>query len=493
MRNMLARRSDAAFYLVGGYFLLCVIVRLLRPDALEIDESTQAFLSQYFLVGYGSQPPFYGWLQHGLAEFFGISVATLSILKNSLLFLCCLFYGLAARQVASNRATPATAMLGVLTLPPVFFLAQKDLSHTVAALFAVSLFLFGFLRTLKAPSFGSYLITGIAVGIGVISKYNFVVVPIAAVLAILPEAALRKRIFDWRILLAVLAAVIIAAPHAYWLLHNLGNASNNTLAEMKEGGPSRHIPTFLLGTLSLTSATIQAIAPTVAVFALIFYRDIKTIARAQSEWTRVLGRMLIACFTLVLLVVIGVGATHIREKWLSLLIVLLPLYLAMKVDASGNAVELKLPRFAAVVAALVLIALAVLSGRAIVGPMLGYYSRVNTPYHAFADAILAEHGEPARILTTDGNTAGNLRTQFPNVLVEAPGGLATSELSQPLLVVWRVEGEYGEELPDRVATFLKKRDIALDGITPQYLAIPYSPDNAEKHVRFAYFWIAANQ
>jgi hypothetical protein len=125
--------------------------------------------------------------------------------------------------------------------------------------------------------------------------------------------------------------------------------------------------------------------------------------------------------------------------------------------------------------------------------MLGYYSRVNTPYHAFADAILAKHGEPARILTTDGNTAGNLRTQFPNVLVEAPGGLATSELSQPLLVVWRVGGEYGEALPDRVAAFLKRRDIALDGITPQYLAIPYNPDDAEKHVRFAYFWIAANQ
>lgn len=218
MLETIDRRPGAVALAVAGYFLLCITLRLAVSNSLEIDEAEQAFLSQFLLLGYGPQPPFYNWLQYGLAQAIGTSLATMTILKNGLLFLCCLFYGLAARHVLEDRRLSATAMLGVLTLPPVFLLAQRDLSHTVAALFAVSLFLYGFLKTLTRPSLFSYLVTGMAVGIGLIAKYNFVLLPLAAILAVLPEAKLRARILDWRILAAVAVACMITLPHGFWVL-----------------------------------------------------------------------------------------------------------------------------------------------------------------------------------------------------------------------------------------------------------------------------------
>ncbi|MGH6806727.1 MAG: ArnT family glycosyltransferase, partial [Ensifer adhaerens] len=210
MLEFVERRPNLVIALLAAYFLLCIALRLTVSNSLEIDEAEQAFVSQFLRFGYGPQPPFYNWLQYGLGAVLGPSLATMTLLKNLLLFLCCLFYGLAAREVLADRRLALIAMLGVLTLPPIFLLAQRDLSHTVAALLAVSLFLYGFLRTLARPSLAGYALTGVAVGVGFIAKYNFALVPAAAVIAILPERDLRARLFDWRILISLALAALIA-------------------------------------------------------------------------------------------------------------------------------------------------------------------------------------------------------------------------------------------------------------------------------------------
>ncbi|WP_244427911.1 ArnT family glycosyltransferase [Sinorhizobium fredii] len=328
MRSRVGRRPDLVYIVIAGYCLLSIILKILRPDSLEIDESEQAFLSQYLMLGYGSQPPFYNWLQYGVVALFGISVASLTIVKNTLLFLFLLFYGFTVHTLTSSRAFPAVAMLGVLTLPPVFLLSQRDLSHTVAALCAVSLFLCGFFLILKKPPhLSGYLLVGAAVGVGAISKYNFVIVPLAALLAILPEVRLRKRLFDWRVLASVAVCAAIVAPHAFWIINNLSHATGVTVAEMKEGSEGAVLPHAIQGLVSLAVATFKGVALTTAVFGLVFSADVGKILRAESLWTRIVGRMLLACFLIVALIIVAMGATHIREKWLALFTALLPLYL----------------------------------------------------------------------------------------------------------------------------------------------------------------------
>lgn len=493
MLDIVERRPNAAFLAVAGYFLLCIILRLAVSTSLEIDESEQAFLSQFLQLGYGPQPPFYNWLQYGLSQVIGASLAAMTILKNGLLFLCCLFYGLAARLVLQDRRLPAIAMLGVLSLPPVFLLAQRDLSHTVAALFAVSLFLFGFLRTLTRPSLFSYLLTGIAVGIGVISKYNFVLVPIAAIVAVLPERDLRARIFDWRILAAIAVAGMIALPHGIWMLQNLDAASSGTLNEMKEREAEGRLLEALHGVSALARATIGGSFVTLILFGLVCRSKIRLVWQAESQWTRIVGRMIALCLAAVLLIVLGVAATHVREKWLVLYLALLPLYLCLKIEAAEIDTAQGMKLFIPLIATIVAGALIIVSARAVVRPWFGGYSRLNIPYAAFAEAVAtAERRRPALVLTNDKQIAGNVRTQFASATVALHSRMATvaAEASKrPLLVVWHDEANPEPKIPDALGKALNSLGVAVPGIAPRQLALPYLYGFTADRYRFSYIWV----
>ncbi|WP_331373745.1 ArnT family glycosyltransferase [Sinorhizobium chiapasense] len=493
MLDTVNRRPDTVFLAVSGYFLLCVLLRLAVSNSLEIDEAEQAFLSQFLQLGYGPQPPFYNWLQYGLGQLFGTSLAAMTVLKNGLLFLCCLFYGLAARLVLTDRRLSAIAMLGVLTLPPVFLLAQRDLSHTVAALFAVSLFLYGFLLTLTRPSLSSYLLTGAAVGIGVISKYNFVLVPVAAIIAVLPERDLRARIFDWRVLAAIAVACLIALPHGYWVLQNLDSASSGTLNEMKEREVEGRLLQATHGVLALASAIIGGSVVTLLLFGLVFRTKIGAIWRAESQWTRVVGRMILLCLFAVLLIVLGVSATHVREKWLVLFLVLLPLYLCLKIEAANIDLSGYLGRFLLLVGIMAVGALVVVSARVIVRPWYGDYSRLNIPYGAFVEAIAQGEGQqPALVLTGDKQLAGNIRTQLRDALVTMPNlsNVPAPDMSKrPLLVVWRGEENKALATPEILKNALKAFGIPETGRNPRSVALPYLYGHDSQRYAFNYIWI----
>ncbi|APG83878.1 membrane spanning protein [Sinorhizobium americanum CCGM7] len=492
MHDKVDRRPNLVFITLAGYFLLCVVLRLAASPSLEIDEAEQAYLSQFLQLGYGPQPPFYNWLQYGLAQLLGPSLATMTLLKNGLLFLCCLFYGLAAQLVLRDRRLSAISMLGILSLPPVFLLAQRDLSHTVAALFAVSLFLYGFLRTLTRPSLFSYLLTGVAVGVGVISKYNFVVVPIAAILAALPEPELRKRIFDWRILAAIGIAAAIALPHGVWVLQNLDAASSGTLNEMKEREAEGRLMQSLHGVFALASAIIGGSLVPLLVFGLVFRGKIRAIWQAESQWTRLIGRMLVLCLLAVLLVVLGVAATHVREKWLVLFLVLLPLYLCLKIEAAQIDPAPGFRRFVPLVACIVLGTLVIVSARAVVRPWFGDYSKLNIPYASFVEAVVeAERRPPALVLTNDKQVAGNIRTRLADVMVAIPhlsDFPPADAAKRPLLVVWRDE-KNPSPLPATLRAALKASGVAESAQMPRQLELPYIYAAGPDRYRFNYIWV----
>ncbi|WEX87169.1 glycosyltransferase family 39 protein [Sinorhizobium garamanticum] len=493
MRSLLVRRPDLLYVLIAGYCLLSVVLKILRPDSLEIDESEQALLSQYLLLGYGAQPPFYNWLQFGVVALFGISVASLTVVKNVLLFLFLLFYGFTARVLSSSQHAPAVAVLGVLTLPPVFLLSQRDLSHTVAALFAVSLFLYGFFRALKKPpSLGDYLLVGVAVGLGAISKYNFVILPVAALLAILPEAMLRKHLFDWRVLASAAVCAVIVAPHAFWIVNNIGHATGVTVAEMKEGAESALLPHAIQGLVSLAGASVKGVALTVAVFGLLFYADIGKILRAESLWTRVVGRMILACFLMIALIVVAMDATHIRAKWLALFTALLPLYLTLKIDAAGLDPARRLPALLSIAGVLSVGVVLMLWARVFIGPMIGDYSFAHTPYNGFARAVSADAGPPpVAIVVDDRIVAGNLRIQFPETPIILTGFSQGAEGALPtgrIMAAWSAEGRGREEIPPRISALLELMPIRMADSKPTIVSVPYNAGRPGDLYTFAYVW-----
>lgn len=490
IRGLLQRRPGAIFWLVAAYFILAVILRLVRPDVLQPDEAEQAFQSQFLLLGYGRQPPFYNWLQHGVVELFGLSVAALSILKNTLLFLTFLFYGMAARLVLKDGRLMAIAVAGLLTLPPISIMAQRDLTHAIAALFAVSVFLYGFLLTLKRPSLGSYVLMGVAVGIGFLSKYNFVIVPLAAVLAMLPDARWRERLLDWRTLVAIGIAAAICMPHLLWALDNLEDATEGTVKAMRDGSSNDLTADAMRGLGSLTGSALVGIAAPLAFFGIAFHRNVRTVWRASSRETRLIGRMIIICLVIVALIALVMGATDIRQKWLSPFLIMLPLYLSLKLDAAAVDISQGLRRFLPPVATLAIGFLTYLTLASIVGPLFGYESRKSLPYGRFVAEIIPPHGERPRIILAQGQAvAGNMRLHLPEAVAaipDFPEKPVPSPATGTALVVWLVAESGSETVPEMLAALAGVYGIDAATLQPKIVTIAHGHTPGGPATAFGY-------
>ncbi len=495
IHETLVRRPELILWLVAAYYVTAVAVRILRSEGVQTDESEQLFLSQFLLLGYGRQPPFYNWLQYGFVHLLGPSIAALSILKNGLLFLCCLFYFLAARLIIRDRVLPFAAMLLLLGLPSISVLAQRDLTHAVATMWAVSFFLYAFLLAVTRPSLFAYILTGIAVGLGTISKYNFVVVPAAAILAILAEADLRRRLFDWRILPAIAVAAVICLPHALWVLNNLQAATVGTINSMRDDATGDPLIDRLNGIVMLIASTLDSVVPILAIAFIGFRRDLAKTWAMGSLWTRVIGRAFLLCLALVGVIGIVLGATTISQKWLSPFVMLLPLYLCLKLDLSPVDKPHATARLVWPILALTFGFIVYLVVGNVVSPLLGRTAKENLPTAEAVRRVLREpdHPQPAFIIAGDTAMAAGARLAAPDAQVVLPSftegpAPAPSTWTSPGLVIWKSE-EPAAVLPETLRIFLDAQRTTDGTMEVKTLSVPYPYSRGRSQAFFGYAWI----
>ncbi|GAA3078668.1 glycosyltransferase family 39 protein [Rhizobium viscosum] len=491
MKSLFSRRPHLILVVLGTYFLLHLIVRLSIPNALELDEAEQMLLSQWFAFGYNSQPPFYNWLQYGVTSLIGVSMFSLSLLKCSMLFLSYVFYWLTARLILKNSGLVVVATLGLLTVPQIVFEAQRDLTHSVATIFSGSLFLYGFFRTLRTPSAISYAIVGIATGIGVISKYNFALLPAAALVAALIDTDFRKRIFDWRLALTIVLSIAIVLPHALWFLQHFDLAVDRTLHKMTGAGEG-FLAQVATGFFRFISAMVGIAGVSIVIFLVLFAKSLRAMRRASSRWTRIAGRILLIEIGAIALMILLAGVDNVADRWLTPLFLILPLYICMKADSAEVDAGAPLRKSLAVSGVIMGVVLAVLAMRAYWGPLIGDYQRLNIPYDSFAETIRRDiGGEPGLIVGYDPHLDGNMRLQMPDVPVQSyfyPDFKPKFQLDakHPVVFVWRDDkGGAPPAWPD----YYFKDVIAQNGLKQpetHIVALPYIYGQPGDTYQFAY-------
>ncbi|QND49973.1 hypothetical protein HB780_31395 [Rhizobium lusitanum] len=495
MHRLLVRRPDAIILLLAGYFLLEFAVRLVMPHGMRYDESQQALFSQWLTLGYDSQPPLYNWVQALVVSIFGLSLTTISIVKNVVLFLVYFSYYKLAKEVLSDKVFAAIATLSLLTMPQLFWEAQRDLTHTVTQLLAINLFLYGTIRTLKAPSTGSYVLTGVALGIGMLSKYNFALLAAAATVAVLMHPQGRARIFDKRFLLTLLIAALTFLPHGLWLIHNLDIASGRTLGIMGQNAPKSAFTKLLKGPLEFVKLVVVIVAPTLLVYWLVFGKSFFGNLRQSNEWTRFFEVLFAVIAALVLILIIAIGMTALRDRWLMPFLFLLPIYVCLKMDVAGVKAADFGKRFFFVPLAMMLFVPVLLWVCATFPLLFGSYEHYNSPYPTFVRQVVETEGKkPGLMLTDNWLPAGNLHLQLPDVPTMSLffGNLTADYVwtaDRPILVVWQPRSD-GAGMPAPLTNWLH------DTLGPQYASpevkladVQYMSGKPGDTMSFAYAWV----
>ena len=443
---------------------------------LNIDDAREAIFSQTLAWGYQPrQPPLYTWLVWAIVQLAGVSVASLTVLKYSLLAVGYAFaYATARRVLVEPRLAPLAAF-SLLLLLPVGWFVHADLTQSVAVLAAAVATVYALIRLETAPTPGRYTWLGVALALGTLSKLSYLVFALALGLAALTVAPYRRRLLDRWSLVTVLVAGGLILPYALWLARYQEDLAR--FAQQVGAGGARPL---LGGALDGLGAVLRAVAyyaaPLGLLFLLLFpevYRRGPRSLADDNPAGRLVERTLLAGLAL-----LGAGAFlnvlgQLKFRWAIPLFFLLPLYACWRLDRLGmDAARRRRLRAYGV-------ALALTEGLMIAGILLqvqvgagaGALARLNTPYDAVAGAVAAAGFRQGTIVAGPGPLGGNLRLRFPGSRVaslETPGYVPAplaGAAGDECLLVW--DRGAGDTLPEDLRAWLRSRlDAEVPGSLP---------------------------
>lgn len=406
------QRCGAWFLLaLAAYFVLHIAVRVTLTDSLAMDEAEQALAFSHLQLGYGTQPPLYTWLQWGMFTLFGFNVFALALLKNLILFsLYAGVFFIARPLIGIGGAMAASASM--IFIPEIAWESQRDLTHTVLLTAIACATLWCYFRMLQKPSWTRYALFGLLIGLGLLSKYNFTVFigGLACASLLVPEH--RAIIWNRKMAIAAVIALLCILPHGLWLLHNVDAASSGTLEKMREGARPSYAHNLLRGFGSMMFGMLDFLTPLWLIYAVIGRRYFRhaTIDR-HSPTARFFIWLYIVFFLLMGVILVSGHISNIKGRWLQHLLFFLPLIFFVMLPTLRCAVVYRnILRMAAVFAALILLAIPL---RVQVGPLLHKYSRSHHPYPQLAEELAHRFPQANALVVGEKLATGNLYFQRP--------------------------------------------------------------------------------
>ena len=484
VKNMPATKRDNTLQsttfliILACYFGLHILLRVTVSDSLDYDEAEQAMLGQWLLAGYTEQPPLYTWIQHYLFTLFGENVFSISLLKNSLLYLTYVFVFFSSQIILKNSRAAILATCSLLLIPQIGWESQRDMTHTTLVVFAAAATLYQSMRLIEKQSYFNYLLLGIFLGIGFMAKANFGLFLIILFLTLLTFQEGRSVIFNWRILISFSVLFALAGNYFYWMTNNQDIVFSAT-KKFKRAVDNYYVK----GAVSLVANSFLFLTP-LWLFYLIFFPSGYD-AKWWEERTfhqRFIARYIVFFFFVLLLVVLFFKVTYVKDRWLQPLLFVVPILFFSRVSKEKLTTRCY-KGFLTVVGVAAAVVYLAFTIRVIGASYIERFCRMNYPFSQMAEDIRATGFDSGLIISNNRFIAGNMHFQFPTSPALIPEyhfeDLPATQGFQDGIVIWIANKS--PAIPEKLSTFLmQKYQITTSDQQIHYFEYTYKYGRTEK-------------
>ncbi|MET0964626.1 MAG: glycosyltransferase family 39 protein [Noviherbaspirillum sp.] len=409
------RERPALIFIVicASYFLLHLLLRLSLSDTLDLDEAEQAFEAQQLRMGYGTQPPLYNWLQWLVFQVFGFNLFSLSVLKNLLLFATYVgMFRLARPRLGVDGAMAVSASL--LLIPQIAWESQRDLTHSVLLTSLACMTLASYFALLRRPTAMRYALFGLLIGLGLQTKYNFIIFAAGLMAANLLTVQHREIFWNRKVWIAASLALLCFLPHGLWILGHVELAVGGTVRKMSEGARPSYLGNVGSGLGSMFLAALAFLTPLWLIYAWVCRRSF---AKAAVDWRNPEARFFLclygAFFACILILVLSGELSKVKDRWMQPLLFSAPLAFFVILPAFADRLAFnRILRTAAVVA---LVILAAFPLRVYLAPLTGKSARAHHPYPELSEEIVRRFPRAGTVIASEKLIAGNLHFHQPRL------------------------------------------------------------------------------
>jgi len=200
------------------FFVAHMAIRLFGTTNFSVDETMTAIHTQRFQLFYVfANPPLFDWLYFAASRLVGGSLVTMQILKTVLLAGGAIFLYLAAKPGFRRPVALAGAMASYGVTVFYGWEILQLYSHTNALIFSLGFTLWAFMRVVRSPRTSDYVLLGVGIALGILSKYLFGLFILALFVAAVRWPGYRTRLLSWRLVLTLATAIAIMSPLLYGL------------------------------------------------------------------------------------------------------------------------------------------------------------------------------------------------------------------------------------------------------------------------------------
>ncbi|MCC6982320.1 MAG: glycosyltransferase family 39 protein [Bauldia sp.] len=422
---------------IAAFFFGHALIRVLGSSNLGLDDDEAVVQAQVWQLLYSDyNPPLFTWLTFALQSLLGPSLALVEFLEAALLTAGGIFLYRAALPAFRHGVALQAGIAGYGLTAIYGWGIFEEYSHSIALIFAIGFTVWALMRAIRRGTHLDYAILGVAIGVGVLSKYLYLLFAAALAGSALLRREYRERLVLPRLALTAVVALAAISPLLFGLLALDGQTARTAAGLAERIGSSVSLPRAFR---NLLRSALPFVLPLALYLGLVFLLDRRRSARPAPEpdpprpgdpaFVPLLRDATIAMVAAMVLAVLVLRTNFYNARYLIAPLTLSPLLAFAWIDRWGAFPAAAVGRFlrTALVTIGVVAGVRILLYLLLAPPLCPTRCATFVDYAAIAERIAPAPGQIGVIRTVHSRIAANLLIRVPDSFVLVPGHTAGVE------------------------------------------------------------------